>query len=596
MAVSISVIIPVFNSASTIGRALESVCEQTCQNWELIVVDDGSTDETQQVIQGALDGPLAVWGDRLKVIKQENQGSAAARNLGIKAAAGKWIAFLDSDDWFLRADKLTQQLALAEQEGADCVHTGWQRVDDRGRCIREVTPWDYAPNLDLVDWLRWKPIRLSGLLVRKGWLEKVGGFDGSLRQSHDVDLMLRLTQAGCRSIWWRAIAVAYRQHGGNTTRQALVQAQSVQTWLDRFFQQPGLAREIQALEAEVRYNTYIWLSWVLYRGGELEGMGRYLQRSLGHSPHLRSAAPSHWIQSFKKFAEDIGEIFNSDHLTDQKQWQQTLALGLPIRPVQQQVLKDEYQQLEILNEPDTFVLYRILGNDLPPRHSPEQTIKSVTFLLEHEPELPHCEKRWVLNRIVNPAQEARLIDLLKSYNQSYFSIPYIESEYGELEFDLNDFPEPGYFYSQAFEALDKTAKNRALEHPYSSRNCYVMNNNGARNAALLDGKTRAKWVLPWDGNCFLTEKAWSEIVKGVKEAPHHKYFIVPMMRCLNNQDLLDPDLVPDAVEEPQILFRRDSIERFNEKARYGRRPKAEMLWRLKVPGKWDRWQFDPWER
>ena len=594
MAVSVSVIIPIFNSALTIVQALESVCRQTCQSWELIVVDDGSTDNTQTVIREAFAGPLTAWGDRLQLLEQPNQGSAAARNRGVEVARGEWIAFLDADDWFVRTDKLARQLDLVV--GADCVHTGWQRVDAQGKCIREVTPWEYAPHLDLVDWLRWKPIRLSGLLIRKSWLEQVGGFDESLRQSHDVDLMLRLTQAGCRSVWWRAIAVAYRQHGGNTTRQARIQAESVQTWLDRFFQQPHLPRKIQDLESEIRHSTYVWLGWILYRASEYGVMARYLRRSLGHSPHLRSAAPSHWIQSFERFAKDIGEPFDPDHLTDQKEWQELLAMGLPIPPLQQRVLQEEYGRSPISEEPDTFILYRILGNDLPPRHDAGQTLKSVKFLLENEPILPHCEKHWVLNRIIDPEQENQLIQLLERYGQNYLRIPFSDSEYMQAKFKLNDFPEPGYFYSDSLQKESEIVQGRAHEYPYSEKNCYVMNNNGARNTALLDGKKRAKWVLPWDGNCFLTEKAWASIVDGVTGAPHYKYFIVPMMRCLDNQDLLNPDLVPNAVEEPQILFRRDSTELFDETVRYGRRPKVDLLWRLGVPGKWDRWGLDPWER
>ena len=154
MAVLISVVIPVFNSAKTIVNALESVCRQSYQNWEVIVVDDGSEDDTQAVIHAAFEGLLAPWRDRLVLVEQENQGSAAARNHGIRLAKGDWVAFLDSDDWFLRMDKLKEQLKLTEN--ADCIHTGWQRVDGEGRCIREVYPWEYAPNLDLVDWLRWK--------------------------------------------------------------------------------------------------------------------------------------------------------------------------------------------------------------------------------------------------------------------------------------------------------------------------------------------------------------------------------------------------------------------------------------------------------
>jgi hypothetical protein len=83
-------------------------------------------------------------------------------------------------------------------------------------------------------------------------------------------------------------------------------------------------------------------------------------------------------------------------------------------------------------------------------------------------------------------------------------------------------------------------QSRAQAHLRRFKNNYVINNNGARNAALRDGKTRAKWVLPWDGNCFLTERAWSEIVTQVRARPYLKYFTVPMARTTDNAALLDP--------------------------------------------------------
>jgi hypothetical protein len=74
--------------------------------------------------------------------------------------------------------------------------------------------------------------------------------------------------------------------------------------------------------------------------------------------------------------------------------------------------------------PDTFVLYRMLGNDLPPRHEIGQTLANLRFMLDHEPELEACEKRWVVNRIVDPEQEAAIIALLEERGQSYLRIPF----------------------------------------------------------------------------------------------------------------------------------------------------------------------------
>lgn len=109
----ISVIIPTYNRANLIKRSAESVLNQTYKNLELIIVDDGSTDNTKEVIDSLND-------NRIVYIKQENQGACAARNKGIDAAKGKYIAFHDSDDaWHL--DKLEKQLNALKQHNADVV-------------------------------------------------------------------------------------------------------------------------------------------------------------------------------------------------------------------------------------------------------------------------------------------------------------------------------------------------------------------------------------------------------------------------------------------------------------------------------------------
>lgn len=106
---TVSVVIPTYNRAGLIGRAIESVVAQVYQDWEIIVVDDGSTDETATVVRGFA-GQL---GERLSYIRQRNAGSSAARNRGIDESRGRFVAFLDSDDEYL-PDKLALQLRLFE--------------------------------------------------------------------------------------------------------------------------------------------------------------------------------------------------------------------------------------------------------------------------------------------------------------------------------------------------------------------------------------------------------------------------------------------------------------------------------------------------
>lgn len=266
----------------------------------------------------------------------------------------------------------------------------------------------------------------------------------------------------------------------------------------------------------------------------------------------------------------------------------------PPRP-DPEAMRREYRERGLDREEDSFVLYRIIGNDLVPRHRKGQSRDNVAWIVENEPALAGCEKRWVLNRIVDPEEEAIIIRLLEAHGQPYLRIPFEWDAYAARPWDLEGIPRPGFKLSGAFEDLRKDLRERALQRLYRHKNNYVINNNGARNAALEEGRGRAKWVLPWDGNCFITASAWKEIVAGVKAAPWNKYFIVPMARIVDNLQLLDPGFRPEAREEPQVLFRRDAGEHFDEAYYYGRRPKIELLWRLGVPGKWDEWVIEPWD-
>ncbi|MCE0505454.1 alginate lyase family protein [Roseivivax sp. GX 12232] len=258
-------------------------------------------------------------------------------------------------------------------------------------------------------------------------------------------------------------------------------------------------------------------------------------------------------------------------------------------------LKAEYLDTGLDQEADTFVLYRILGNDLPPRHEAGQTLANLEFILEHEPRLTRCEKRWVVNRIAAPEQEAAILALLEKHKQPYLHIPFDLENYAQVDWDLDSFPQLTFFLNGSYDDMQKADQMRAEAHARRHKNRYLMNNNGARNAALRDGRTRAKWVLPWDGNCYLSRAAWSQILRDVGQAPYMKYHVVPMARTLDNADLLKRGHRPETGEEPQILFRRDASEEFEESYHYGRRPKVELLWRLGVRGAWDSWQDDVWD-
>ena len=259
-------------------------------------------------------------------------------------------------------------------------------------------------------------------------------------------------------------------------------------------------------------------------------------------------------------------------------------------------LKREYLQKRLDKERDSFVLYRIIGNDLDPRHKKGQSQENLRFILENEKPFEACEKRFIVNRIINPDEERSIVNLLNSFKVEYAAIPFEREMYRQLGFDLETLNPPQLLFGPRIEKFDKVKHQRLQLALYRLKNNYVMNNNGARNFALRDGRARAKWILPFDGNCFITSAAWEQMRVNVTAYPYLKYFVVPMTRVMSNKDLMSDAFVPEPIEEPQIVFRKDAVETFNESFSYGRRPKVELFWRLQISGKWDNYKDDVWDQ
>jgi glycosyltransferase involved in cell wall biosynthesis len=191
----VSVVIPTYNRAHCVGEAIKSVLDQTYKNFEIIVVDDGSTDNTQEV--------LATFGDRIRVIRQENKGVSAARNAGIREARGEWLAFLDSDDLWL-PDKLGIQIAdlrrypeaIAHMVDAEIIGYGTQRItlfDIRG--LKEqfrMRPLRKRPLLDVLQ----TQFFTSSWCLKTSIVKGLGGFREEMRIFEDWDLLTRVAFEG----------------------------------------------------------------------------------------------------------------------------------------------------------------------------------------------------------------------------------------------------------------------------------------------------------------------------------------------------------------------------------------------------------------
>ena len=198
----VSVVIPCFNGSRYVGAAIESVLDQSLPPLELIVVDDGSTDDTPAV--------LASYAGRVQGLRQAQRGSGAARNHGARVARGRWIAFLDADDLWL-PDALERLFAPTEDAGA---------VWTVGR-VRQFV----SPDLDPAEAARLKVpegsahARAAGamLLERETFLA-VGGFSSAFRAGEFMDLSARLEDAGVQPVSVDADVVRRRLHAANMMR------------------------------------------------------------------------------------------------------------------------------------------------------------------------------------------------------------------------------------------------------------------------------------------------------------------------------------------------------------------------------------------
>lgn len=223
----VSVIIPNYNYEKYIGEAIESVLAQTYRNFEVIVVDDGSTDNSLQVIRS--------FGDSVRLLQQENQHVSATRNTGIRAARGKWVAFLDADDIW-HPNKLELQL----RELRNNPMWSYISADVVPLKTREFPEFDAltvkSRKLSLLDFLTVTLMSSSSAVIRTSCFKEVGFFDTKLRASEDRDMWWRLA-AKFRGGLVEAPLWRYRQHPGQLNRK-LEQALSMsRVALDDFFRQ-----------------------------------------------------------------------------------------------------------------------------------------------------------------------------------------------------------------------------------------------------------------------------------------------------------------------------------------------------------------------
>ena len=313
----VSVIITSYNCANYLPQAIESVLQQTYTDYEVILVDDGSTDNTQEVIKP--------YRNHLRYSHfQHQQGMAAAKNRGFEMARGQLISFLDPHDYLL-GDKLASEVTFFENHNAvGMINSGFQVVDELGNILLESELWHQYPQLNLESWVFMKPIVISTLTIRREWLEWVGGFDTNFDYAEDINFIFRLALINCQADWLPQVTVCHRQSNSlNGSEETGV----VEFWERAFhnlLNQRSLPENIKSHQEPILHNFYVWLAWKCYQTGNTKSQIRYLQKSLAYKQVSVTEAISSWVDLFRHFSYSYGLDFDAYALSEHDSWKQLM--------------------------------------------------------------------------------------------------------------------------------------------------------------------------------------------------------------------------------------------------------------------------------
>lgn len=273
----ISVVIPTYNRADVLGEAIDSALAQGVSELEVVVVDDGSTDETPQLLEAYQHR----HGSALTVIRQENAGESAARNEGILRARHELVALLDSDNRW-RPDKLAKQLPF-HRDGSEVEFsfTGYETIGTPQGEEVILKEWATDPRDALERLLVGCCINTSTVVSTRRVLVEAGLFDTSLQCCQDHDLWLRLAARGCRMGYVPEPLLQYRVHpDGTSSDQALVAA-STERVFTRLFASDQLPDEVMSRARFYLARCYLNSScrYLEVRDGEaaLGALGRALR-------------------------------------------------------------------------------------------------------------------------------------------------------------------------------------------------------------------------------------------------------------------------------------------------------------------------------
>jgi glycosyltransferase involved in cell wall biosynthesis len=289
----VSVIIPAYNAQDFIGETIHSVINQTYPDWEMLVIDDGSTDETRKVVEKYLSDP------RIRYLYQENQERAVARNHGIRCSSGQYIAFLDADDVWL-SNKLEVQVDyLNHHPGVGLCFTNYHLIDTKG-VLTGAPGISFSSNNQFDYLLKGNFIANSTVMIPRDVLDKVGLFDEALPAfgSEDWDMWLRIARFYPIHLIDQPLAL-YRLHENNTSLERM--RLSAEAVLQKVFGDPTLPGYIVENKKNVYALLYLNFSETYLRLNQRQSAFAYWQQAWQVHPKGLISNKRGWWTTLKLF-------------------------------------------------------------------------------------------------------------------------------------------------------------------------------------------------------------------------------------------------------------------------------------------------------
>lgn len=275
----VSVVIPAYNAMTYLPDTLNSVLQQTFSDFEVLIIDDGSTDYIQAwVAQNITDS-------RVKLIAQANQGLSAARNTGIANAQGEYIAFLDADDLW-EPTKLEVQVHYLDNNSAVGLVYNWIGViDAEGKPTGRVWGGNIEGNV-LEEILQRNIIDCPSVLVRRKCFDELGVFDTMLRSVEDWDMWIRIATRYPFAVTKEPL-VYYRQHASNMSKNWRVMEQAFHQVIEKSFQ--SVPPEFQYLKNNSLGYANLCLAWKALQSKDRDAQlaSKFQQQAIAYYPKLR---------------------------------------------------------------------------------------------------------------------------------------------------------------------------------------------------------------------------------------------------------------------------------------------------------------------